>query len=295
MTLDQLRYFLEAAKFEHVGKASTSLRISASAISTSIQALEEEIGCSLFIREKKRIRLNEKGRKLRERAQSILDSVSRLPGEVSEAKQEIIGSYRVGASHFLASRLLAPAWFKVQAQHPQLVGEICSMSTALVVNEVVKGSLDFGLCFSPLRHPDIEEIELHRGTLLLTVGSHHPLTKQKKSFSPASVSPYPAAIHKSAVGVDICETHPVFERFGIQPKMKVMFDDDATAIECLRMTDAWSLLPDLVARKTKGIQSLPIPKNWSAPCHISLVMRRSQTASSLRQVLLEQLSKQIKA
>jgi LysR family cyn operon transcriptional activator len=292
MTIDQLRYFLEAARFEHVGKASASLRVSASAISTSIQALEREMGCVLFVRDKKRIKLNEKGRKLQERAESILNSIAHLANDVSEAKQEIVGSYRVGASHFLASRVLAPAWIRIQARHPKLTGEICSMSTALVMNEVVKGSLQFGLCFSPLRHSEIEEIELHRGTLLLAVGDHHPLLKQKKRFDPASLSAYPATIHKSASGVDICETHPAFERFGIEPKIKIMFDDDATAIECLRTTDAWSLLPELVAGKTKGIQTLPSPKNWSAPYHVSLVMRRGAGSGLLRQSLVEQLARQ---
>jgi DNA-binding transcriptional LysR family regulator len=291
MTLDPLRYFIETAKFEHVGKASASLRISASAVSTAIQALEEKMGGALFIREKKRIRLNENGRKLQERARAILESVHQLPGEISGAKREIVGSYRIGASHFLASRVLAPAWFKIQAAHPKLVGEVCSMSTALVVNEIVKGSLDFGLCFSPLRHPDTEEIELYRGTLLLVAGSHHPLLKRKKPFAPLSLSAYPAVIHKSAVGVDICETHPAFERFGIQPQIKVMFDDDATAIECLRESDAWSLLPDLAVEKTKGIQALPLPKGWSAPYHVSLVMRRNSASGLLKQSLAEQLAR----
>ena len=289
MTLDQLKYFLETAKFEHVGKASASLRISASAISTAIHSLEEEMGCALFRREKQRIRLNEQGRKLRERAQSILKSVSELPRDVSGARHEILGSYRGGASHFLASRVLAPAWVKIQAQHPQLVGEVCSMNTALVVNEIVRGTLDFGLCFSPLRHPDIEELELYRGTLLLAAGAHHPLLKRGKSFDSAALSSFPAAIHKSAVGVDVCETHPAFERFGIHPQIRLMFDDDATAIECLRSTDSWSLLPDLVVECAKGIQPLPLPKAWNASYHVSLVTRRSAGSSLLRDSLREQL------
>ena len=61
MTLDQLRYFLAAARFEHIGKAAQSVSISPSAISTAIAALEDELGCELFRREGKSIVLNVSG------------------------------------------------------------------------------------------------------------------------------------------------------------------------------------------------------------------------------------------
>ena len=48
MKLDQLTYFLEAARHEHIGKAAKAVAISPSAISHSISALEKELGRPLF-------------------------------------------------------------------------------------------------------------------------------------------------------------------------------------------------------------------------------------------------------
>ena len=72
MKLDQLTYFLEAARQEHIGKAARILAISPSAISHSIAALEEELGAPLFERKGKYIFLTNRGRRLMERAAELL-------------------------------------------------------------------------------------------------------------------------------------------------------------------------------------------------------------------------------
>ncbi len=56
MTLDQLQYFVEAARRQHIGQAARFLNISPSAISHSIAALEEEFGQSLFEKQGRQIR-----------------------------------------------------------------------------------------------------------------------------------------------------------------------------------------------------------------------------------------------
>ena len=57
MELLQLRYFLVAAKYQHMTKAAEVLQIAQPALSQSIKRLEQELGVSLFEREKRTIRL----------------------------------------------------------------------------------------------------------------------------------------------------------------------------------------------------------------------------------------------
>ena len=86
MTLDQLRYFHEAARFQHVGKAARFVHISPSAVSAAIAALEAELDCKLFDRQGKTIALTDQGKLLKERAEKLLEQVSGIK-EVVHGKE----------------------------------------------------------------------------------------------------------------------------------------------------------------------------------------------------------------
>jgi hypothetical protein len=118
-----------------------------------------------------------------------------------------------------------------------------------------------------LIHPDLVHDTPYEGHLLIAVGRNHALLKAKK-FSLSELSNFPATLHKSAPGIDICETHPNFEKYGIVPSITAQFDDDDLAIENLRASHSWSLLPDIVITKSKDLVAVPHPKDWRAPYKI---------------------------
>src|SRR5258706_13821678 len=105
MTLDQLRYFLAAARFEHVGNAARSVSISPSAISTAIAALEDELGCPLFRREAKSIILNDQGKYLRIEVEAGFNPLSVIRKNLQGAALPIQGHYRQAPMPLFPTRL----------------------------------------------------------------------------------------------------------------------------------------------------------------------------------------------
>src|SRR5690349_3053642 len=103
MRLDQLAYFIAAARLESVGKAARAVGVSPSAISTSVRALERELGCALFARQKQRIYLTPQGRALMPRASSILASVERLGADLAGADLAYERSYTIACARVLAA------------------------------------------------------------------------------------------------------------------------------------------------------------------------------------------------
>jgi len=290
MTLDQLRYFLAAARYQHVGKAAQSVAISPSAVSTAIAALEEEFGCQLFRREGKSIVLNDQGKYLRTELEALFDRLAAMRKNLQGAATAVQGSYRLGASHFLAPRFLARAWVSLQREHPRLEGELCSMATALAVEEVLQGTLDLALAISPLRHPELRQIDLYRGELLLAVRKDHPVLRAPAKTRLTALSEYPATLHKAAPGVDVCEVHPMFDTFGIEAKIRCLFDDDDQAIESLVHSDSWSLLPDVVIRAfASELRTVPVPRGWDAPYTVAAVTRQHRAENVTLLQLIERM------
>lgn len=274
MTLDQLRYFVEAARFQHIGQAAKSIAISPSAISGAISSLEDELGQPLFERKAKRIILTVRGQQLKGRAERILGEIAALPHELVDG-QKLQGTYKLGAGHFLSSRLLGPAWWRLQEKHPDLKGELFSMNPGTLVAEILSGKLNIGVCISPQRHADLEENRIHEGELLIVVKKDHPLTRKAKAKQLEVVSDYPASVHRSSHGLNTCENHPVLKEFNIFPKADFFYDNDEVAVNKLLQTESWSLMPDFVVKTyAEQLYEIPKPKEWNAKYRLSIIKHK---------------------
>lgn len=293
MTLDQLRYFLAAARLEHVGKAARSVAISPSAVSHAISSLESELGGPLFRRVGKTIALNERGQFLRDQAQAMFVQLDQFTRALSDQRTAFIGHLRIGGSPFLAAHYLAPAVTRLQRDSPKLTADIYGFATARAVGALADGSLDLAICFSPHRHAKLSYRELYRGSLVLAVRKGHPALGKGRSLS--SLSEFPATIHRSAEGVEPCDLHPMFDRLDIRPRITCGFDSDDQAIESLRASDAWSLLPDVVVAATRQIVALPSPKQWEAPYVIAALVPPHRASDMAIETLIAHIQTLLKS
>lgn len=82
MELTQLKYFQAMAKCHHFTQAAEEMAVSQSALSRSIQKLEQELGVTLFERHGRTSELTEAGQK-------FLFHVDRVIRELALAEQEI--------------------------------------------------------------------------------------------------------------------------------------------------------------------------------------------------------------
>ncbi len=115
LTLEQLRYFLAAARSGNFTRAAEESFLSQSAFSRQIQALEDGMGVPLFDRIGRKVRLSSAGEALETRAAEILARVDRLPSEIGPAGKGLKGTIRLGSYISYGIRLL-PAWLAGFAQ-----------------------------------------------------------------------------------------------------------------------------------------------------------------------------------
>ncbi len=88
MELFQLRYFMEAARQQHVRKSAETLHVTQPAVTTAIHRLEEELGVALFAAHGRNIRLTPCGNFLYRELSSFMDSLESLPERIKEFESQ---------------------------------------------------------------------------------------------------------------------------------------------------------------------------------------------------------------
>ena len=118
MEIQQLRYFLEAAKDRNITKAARRLHIAQPALSQSIKRLEEELGTELFTRSGRHIFLNDAGKLMVKEITPLLSSLYGLPARIAEAAGVMNRTVKV--SVLSASRLVTDIIIAYKELHPEI-------------------------------------------------------------------------------------------------------------------------------------------------------------------------------
>ncbi len=276
MKLDQLSYFVEAARLQHLGKAARALAVSPSAVSHSIAALEEEFGQPLFAREGKRVVLTSHGRQLALSAGQLLDQVARLKDEMTAPTLELRGRFRLGATHSLAVDCLAKAWVELYLLHPHVTGEISSLRSAQVVEQVAAGEIDLGVCYNPRAHANLAKETLCTGRMVVCGRREHPLLALPEDERLALLFGYPAAAPRLLPGVEThagCLFDEALKRRG---ELDFVYDSYDVAALFLAKSDAWTVLPDWVHRDRAACLSRLAPGREGEDFEVAVVWPKSR-------------------
>ena len=154
MELLQLRYFMVAARHQHITHAAEELHIAQPALSQSIQRLEAELGVPLFDRKNRGIFLNDAGRLLQKKLYPILFALDSLPRELQEAND--FSSHTIHLNLLGSAALVTKCIISYRSQYPnhnfQLYQNPASENYDLCVSMVAPGSIR-----SQLTHVLLEE------------------------------------------------------------------------------------------------------------------------------------------
>ncbi|KIZ39812.1 MULTISPECIES: LysR family transcriptional regulator [Rhodopseudomonas] len=112
--------FARAGSMGSYTAAARSLSISPSAVSKSIQRLEQNLGISLFTRTTRSLTLTAEGRDLHQRALRLLRDAEEIEQVAKTARAEPAGNLRIAASLPIGIHLIAPALPGFRRRHPKV-------------------------------------------------------------------------------------------------------------------------------------------------------------------------------
>jgi LysR family glycine cleavage system transcriptional activator len=154
-SLSSLRAFEAAARLRSFKQAAEELAVTATAVSHRIRALEDEIGCRLFVRKTRAVELTSEGRSLYSAVREGFDTIA---SGVEKLRQRARPLVKLSTTPAFAAKWLVPRLAAFQAQHPNIDVHVHASNRPI---DLSTGSIDIAIRYGQGRYDGM------KSTLLL--------------------------------------------------------------------------------------------------------------------------------
>lgn len=148
--LDQYRVFNEAAITLSFSKAAKNLYISQSAVSQTINALEGELGTTLFIRLGKGVSLTREGEALYKSTSQAILMLENAENELMNRKELKSGDFVLGAPDTICTHYLTPYLATFHKRYPAVHIRVVNGTSIETIDNLKKGHIDLAFINLPI-------------------------------------------------------------------------------------------------------------------------------------------------
>ena len=170
----QLRAFVTLARTGSFTRSGKELFLSQSAVSHSMKALENDIGCRLFDRLGKKVMLTQAGETLLHHAEKILSEMEAARGSIEQLGKWGRTRLRLGASITACEHILPPVLRELKARFPQCLISISPGDTREVVGWLQRHTIDLALSLEPKNEDQLEFNPLFTDEMVFVLSPSHP-------------------------------------------------------------------------------------------------------------------------
>ena len=239
MELKQLRYFVTVAEEGTISAAAKRLYMSQPPLSTQRKLLEQELGCVLFERGQKHIRLTETGRLLYERAQTLLRMETTLRQDVEACARTEKDTIRIGVvSSVICTR--AGEWISdFLKKNDDVIMEITESNTYSLIEKLRTDQIHAALVRTPFPDNEFSVRPLAREKMI-AVGAKRRLPDR---VTMSILEKYPLILYRRWEPI----IREAFHESGLEPRYICICDDARTAVDLAERAVGISLVPGSAA------------------------------------------------
>lgn len=171
-----LEVFVAAARTENFSTAALELNLSQPAVSQRIQALERQLGVSLFERQGRRVFLSEAGAYLLPMAQDLIRRGRRLEETMHSLSGQVVGHLVLGCSTTSGKYILPGLLARFCQDHPAVSATIRVGSRNRILELLRTRGVHVGFTSAPIEQRDITYHRFCDDAVVLLAPSSHPWT-----------------------------------------------------------------------------------------------------------------------
>ncbi|MFI6249451.1 LysR family transcriptional regulator [Streptomyces sp. NPDC051016] len=203
LDLRKLRYFAAVADRLHFGRAADELHIAQPVLSRQIRALEQDLGASLFTRDRHGVALTDAGRQLLADAGPLLASAHAVRRRVTVAargSRRLMVGFRAGIAVTPAVRLFAD-------RHPDVLVDVQRVEWDDQATMLLDGRIDIGYVRLPIDEAGLRVTPLYTEPRVAVLPAGHRLAGRER-IAQADLAGEPLVWHADAGTQPTRRPHP---------------------------------------------------------------------------------------
>lgn len=246
-TLKQFRYFLAVTESGSVASAARMISIAQSAVTKSIQELEDTLGTPLFERTPRGMVLTQAGHRFQASARKVISAVSEAGMIDRGREQQLTGSLSLGVTSLVAGYYLAELMARFQRSHPSVRINVIEDTPQFLEHLLINGEVDLAIMVTnALGDPQALVVEqLTSSPNRVWLASSHPLAERGElTLAECAATPQVVLEADRVEGV----LRALWSRYGLHPDV-VLRTSSLEAVRSLVGVGAGiTILPDFLYR-----------------------------------------------
>ncbi|MBP7338484.1 LysR family transcriptional regulator [Niveispirillum sp.] len=285
MNLRRLQHFEALYRLQSFARAADELAITQSALSRSLQKLEEELGAVLFDRTTHYVRPTDAGDRLIRPVQDVLAAAGNLDSAANQLSRPGSGTVRVGAGPYPMNPLLTRTIGRFGAAHAGVRVTVTGGTADVLLQGLVDRSLDLVVCdiskFDGSAYADeVVVTALPREPLMIVTAAAHPLPEGRGRRE--AVEQRPWALPRPAPGSEHRFAPAIRTRIAQRSFPDYELDSTLACLEVVRQGAAITVVPRslaLAASRDGSLTCYAMAAGEQTNDGIHLLRNRSQSAA----------------
>ncbi len=185
------KIFYYVAKYRSFSRAAEILSNNQPNITRIIKLLENELGCTLFVRSKRGVALTPEGEKLLRHISTAVDEIQAGEDELAHDKNMESGSITISVTEIALHELLLSVFDDYRTKYPNIKLYLSNHSTPQAINALQSKAVEFAIVTTPVTiAPPLQKTDLKVFDQFLLCGNRYAELKDRQ-IHPKEIQSYP--------------------------------------------------------------------------------------------------------
>lgn len=272
--LTDLKLFMAIAQAGNLSRASQARHLTPSAASQRLRNLEQALGCQLFTREHKGMRLTEEGHAMLEHARGVFAAIDGMEAEAALLGSSLQGNATLAANSSSLHGFIGPHIGEFLTAFPEVNLTLVEQTSETIAASVAEGEADLGVYAGEPMAGAVacETFALDRLVVIAPPG--HPLVPQPGERPDDGEGPscrFFDTLSHAFVGMALTSSNYAFlrelaKRHGRPLRCRIHVDDFTSIVRLVSQGVGLAIIPHSIYRRlgtAHAVACLPLEETWA--------------------------------